>query len=396
MIYVLRYRKNKISEKVGVWLKKCPLSALARSANMFYLLRILSPTINKYCWFLSTYHQNPIQIQQDCRHRTNTFRLMAILLWFMGSPGIALADSSSEKTQGQENSSFLYASPYITSTRSPDSPHTGSSEKYPEKQYPTIHLPRTKPLVSIIIDDLGYRFAEGVEAINLPGPVTFSIIPHTPYARKLSDLAHKLDKEILLHIPMEPQADHYLEPGGLTTRMTRAELIESIRSSITSLPHARGLSNHMGSLLTRQVKPMRWVMEAILEHGKNLYFVDSRTTADTVALTTAKQYGIPTLQRDVFLDHESNVDAILIQLHQMIRIAKTKGSALGLAHPRPETLHALNHALPELEDRDVTLVPVSMLLKEQMRKRQKFASGMVKNKLDSDSTLPTTSTQSIQ
>nr|VFK68813.1 MAG: Uncharacterized conserved protein YibQ, putative polysaccharide deacetylase 2 family [Candidatus Kentron sp. UNK]VFK73620.1 MAG: Uncharacterized conserved protein YibQ, putative polysaccharide deacetylase 2 family [Candidatus Kentron sp. UNK] len=297
-------------------------------------------------------------------------QLMIILLWLAGAFGIVLADTLPLESQGREKGNFLDVSPRdLAVVPGADSSPVVFLKKPPEKK----HQPRDSratPLVGIIMDDLGYRRIEGLRAINLPGPVTFSIIPHTPHAWKLSEFAHKLGKETLLHMPMESKADHYLEPGGLTIRMTRAQLVRSVHASIASLPHAKGINNHMGSLLTRQVKPMRWLMEAILLLDRDLYFVDSRTTVDTVAAMTARQYGIPTLERDIFLDHSPDTNTIRAQFRRLIRRAKAQGTALGLAHPYPETLDVLEEALPRLTERGVTLVPASTLLAQQTRRRQ--------------------------
>nr|VFK52601.1 MAG: Uncharacterized conserved protein YibQ, putative polysaccharide deacetylase 2 family [Candidatus Kentron sp. TC] len=291
-------------------------------------------------------------------------RLMMILLLFAEALGVVLADDP-PKSQGQRNDGFLYLSPRIPpAVPGADPSPVVSSKRPPEKKRQSRSL-RTGPLIGIIMDDLGYRRVEGLRAIDLPGSVTFSIIPHTPHARQLSELAYKLGKETLLHMPMESMADHYLEPGGLTTRMTRVQLIRGVHASIASLPHVKGINNHMGSLLTRRVKPMRWLMEAILQLDKGLYFVDSRTTVDTVAFMTAKRYGVPSLERDVFLDHKPNRNAIRAQLRRLIRKAKARGAALGIAHPYPETLDVLKRALPRLGERGVTLVSVSTLLAQQ-------------------------------
>nr|VFJ57178.1 MAG: hypothetical protein BECKFW1821B_GA0114236_103219 [Candidatus Kentron sp. FW]VFJ61663.1 MAG: hypothetical protein BECKFW1821A_GA0114235_11163 [Candidatus Kentron sp. FW] len=281
------------------------------------------------------------------RHRVGLFPWI-ILLWLLGfgAKGVGIGEADTEENI-------------------PPAPSSPPPE-------PT---PAPTPLISIIIDDLGYRLAEGMRSIELPGPVTFSIIPHSPHAKRLSTLAHGRGKEIMVHIPMESQGDHYLEPRGLTTRMTRAELFENVHAGLASLPHARGLNNHMGSLLTRRLEPMRWLMEAILEYDDGLYFVDSRTTARTVAMKTARQYEIPSLERDVFLDHVPKADAILTQFLRMIGKARSQGTALGIGHPYPETLDLLHDVLPRLQEWGVTLVPVSVLLAEQAHLRQQLAGG---------------------
>jgi len=235
--------------------------------------------------------------------------------------------------------------------------------------------PPTLPLVAIIMDDLGYLRVAGRRALNLPGNLSFSFLPNAPYARELADIAHERGKEILLHIPMEAYGDHPMGPGGLTKEMTEAELTESVCASMEAIPYARGLSNHMGSLLTARKKPMRWLMRAMLECGNHLYFVDSQTTGKTVAASIAREHKIPTLERDIFLDHEPNPDAILARISQLVRWAKSRGTALGIAHPYPETLDVLGRVLPRLEERGVAFVPVSALLIRRMEKGQSLDRG---------------------
>ncbi|MBT8420723.1 MAG: divergent polysaccharide deacetylase family protein, partial [Gammaproteobacteria bacterium] len=214
---------------------------------------------------------------------------------------------------------------------------------------------------------LGHLRVAGLRALNLPGNLSFSFIPKAPHAQELAGVAHELGKDILLHIPMESEGGHFLGPAGLTKEMTRTELTESVCASIWTIPHAQGLSNHMGSLLTRKKRSMRWLMEAMLECGEDLYFIDSQTTGKTVAAATAREYEIPTLERDIFLDHEPSTDFILAKLRQLVELAKRQGTALGIAHPYPETLNVLERVLPQLEDWGVTLVPVSILLAKRTK-----------------------------
>nr|VFJ93496.1 MAG: hypothetical protein BECKH772A_GA0070896_1005713 [Candidatus Kentron sp. H]VFJ94307.1 MAG: hypothetical protein BECKH772B_GA0070898_1005912 [Candidatus Kentron sp. H]VFK00940.1 MAG: hypothetical protein BECKH772C_GA0070978_1005513 [Candidatus Kentron sp. H] len=295
--------------------------------------------------------------------------VLAVLVWVLAIiPGGAIrADSTL--------ASSVSANPHPTaSPREHRIPTNPKRERTGEAPSPSGAAPTT-PLISIIVDDLGHLRVAGLQAIDLPGNLSFSFIPNAPYARALADVARARGKEILLHIPMESRDGRDLGPGGLTKEMTRAELTESVCASIRAIPYARGLSNHMGSLLTRRKEPMRWLMAAMLEcgpgnnsqengqeNGKGLYFVDSLTTGGTVAAATARTYHIPTLERDVFLDHDPDPEAILAGLRQLVRKAKEQGTALGIAHPYPETLAVLGRVLPQLEGWGVVLVPVSVLL----------------------------------
>lgn len=215
--------------------------------------------------------------------------------------------------------------------------------------------------IGIIIDDMGYGRSDGLRAIALPGPLTYAFLPHTPYAARLARLAHRLDKEVLVHVPMTADDHRRLGPGALEQGMSERALLATMRSDLASIPFASGVSNHMGSLLTARPRPMRWLMQALRGHG-HLYFVDSRTTPATVALEMARRSGVPGISRDVFLDNERRPEAILGQFERLAAKAREHGAALGIGHPHPETLRVLAAVLPRLKQYGVELVPVSALL----------------------------------
>ncbi|VFN03834.1 MAG: hypothetical protein BECKG1743D_GA0114223_107243 [Candidatus Kentron sp. G] len=285
-----------------------------------------------------------------------------MLLWFAFHPGGVLAEGMPANSHQANNETGQFRA------------NPAGNNQQQEKNGHISPLPNTTPLVGIIVDDLGHLRMAGLRALRLPGDLSFSFLPNAPYARELAEVARELGKEILLHIPMESRGGHNLGPGGLTKEMTRAELTESVCASIKTIPYARGLSNHMGSLLTSRKRPMRWLMEAMLacgpKNGNGLYFVDTQTTGATVAAATAREYKIPTLERDIFLDHKPDPDAILAGFRQLVQKAKKRGTALGIAHPYPETLTILKRVLPQLEDRGVTLVPVSTLLAKRTQGRK--------------------------
>jgi len=224
-------------------------------------------------------------------------------------------------------------------------------------------------LISIIIDDLGYRLRDGERALALPGPLTFSFLPHTPHAHRLATLAHARGREIMLHLPMEAVNGNAPGPGGLTWEMGRSELIDTVRTNLASIPFVKGVSNHMGSRLTREPERMGWLMQA-LKPGDDLYFVDSRTTTETVAGRVAAENGIATLTRDVFLDSEASRLSIATQLSRLVAVARRQGTAVGIGHPYPETLQVLEDQLPALQTQGIRLVPVSQLLRDRERQPQ--------------------------
>jgi len=220
------------------------------------------------------------------------------------------------------------------------------------------------PVISIIIDDMGNRLEDGQRAITLPGPVTYAFLPHTPHARRLANQAHDLNKEVMLHLPMDARRGNRLGPGGLTLHMTEDKLKETLKSSLESVPHVAGLNNHMGSLLTRHPGAMSWLMQGMREYG-GLYFIDSRTSAVTVAEQAALDNGLPAASRDIFLDHERDPAAIRAQFQRLIAIAHRRGKAIGIGHPYPETMQVLMQELARLGEYGVELIPVSHWINEK-------------------------------
>lgn len=225
-----------------------------------------------------------------------------------------------------------------------------------------------QPAISIIIDDMGYRLKSGGRAVNLPGAIAYSFLPHAPHVISLSQLAHQQNKEIMLHLPMEAESGKKLGPGGLTECMTEKKFIRVLESNINSIPYISGFNNHMGSLLTKSSIWMTRLMREVAT-DKNLFFVDSKTTSNSVALKIARSEGLQSIQRDVFIDHEESKDFILKQLNRLIKKAKRKGTALAIAHPKKITLSILEKWLPELEAKGVQLVPVSTLIDLQQKRR---------------------------
>ena len=225
-------------------------------------------------------------------------------------------------------------------------------------------LPHTSPWVAIIIDDLGVRYSEGQRAVDLPGPLTYAFLPHTPYTHDLAERAHARGKEVMLHLPMQSVGGKRLGPGALRLDMTPSRLLLTLRTSLDAVPHVSGVNNHMGSLLTRHPGYMEWVMQALRCYGE-LYFVDSRTTASSVAAWAAGEHGVPHTSRDIFLDHVREPAAIEAQLATLVKRAHALGSAIGIGHPYPETLAVLEQHLPQLDGLGVRLVHVSQIIERQ-------------------------------
>lgn len=227
-----------------------------------------------------------------------------------------------------------------------------------------------QPSIVVLIDDMGDNLALGEAALALPGPVTFAILPHSPYGSRFAREAVQNGKEVLLHAPMENTHDRPLGPGALTRGLDHDRFAQVLRGDLDAVPQAVGLNNHMGSLLTTLAPQMNWVMDELKRRG--LFFLDSRTTADSLAWRVARDRGIPHLERDVFLDHEQTTAFVHRQFLRTVRIALKEGTAVAIGHPHPVTVDYLREALPVLDELGIRLVTASALLLER-REAQRLA-----------------------
>jgi polysaccharide deacetylase 2 family uncharacterized protein YibQ len=218
------------------------------------------------------------------------------------------------------------------------------------------------PRIAIIIDDLGYQLHAGERTIALPGPVACAILPGAPRARYLANVANAQGKEVLLHLPMQAVGpETSVEANRMTLDMSRSSFAATFDAAFESVPHAIGINNHRGSLLTRHPGHMQWLMEELLEHD-GLFFVDSFTTAESVALQIASELGVHATRRDVFLDPDKTSLTLHREFERLKSIARKRGSAIAIGHPYEATLTLLERELPRLAEQGFDLVPVSELV----------------------------------
>ena len=215
--------------------------------------------------------------------------------------------------------------------------------------------------ISIIIDDLGYQWRSGQRALELPGGVSFAILPHTPYSVRLATRAHENGREVLLHLPMASVHHRRPGPGAVDVGMQRDEFLAQVDIDLAAVPYISGVNNHMGSQVTPSTRHMDWLMQDLRQRG-GLFFVDSMTTASSVAAVLARENGLPTVKRDVFLDNSREPKLIHRQFERLLRLSRQRGWAVAIGHPYPETLALLEAELPKLEEMGIKLVPVSQLI----------------------------------
>lgn len=222
--------------------------------------------------------------------------------------------------------------------------------------------PDVMPAIGIIIDDMGRSLEPGMRVVGLPGPVACAFLPRAPHTRELAMRAHAVNKEVILHLPMDSMDHRPLDAGGVTLDMTHSQFIRTFQEDLAAVPHVSGINNHMGSLLTRHPGHMMWLMHELRRHDR-LFFVDSRTTVDTVARQVARENGVPSVDRDVFLDPDPSLEAVRYQFRRLLKLARKNGSATAIGHPYPSTLRVLEEELPKLEG--IRLVPVADIIQLQ-------------------------------
>jgi len=225
------------------------------------------------------------------------------------------------------------------------------------------NLPAGAPRLAIIIDDLGHDLPPAREILQLPYPLTLSVIPGLPNSTAVANDAHSHGDEVLLHLPMQAiEADAKTEPVELRVGMNSNQVDQILGTMLESVPHAAGVNNHQGSRATADPALMNALMESLQHRG--LFFVDSRTTKETVAYDTAEKDGVRAAFRNAqFLDDTPTRTAIVAQLNRAIADAKRKGWAVTIGHPHPATIAVLREQLPQIESKGIKLVFVSEVVR---------------------------------
>ena len=212
-----------------------------------------------------------------------------------------------------------------------------------------------RPGVFLIIDDLGGDKESIDRLLKIKQPINLAVLPHLPHSRYAARVAYRGGMDVILHLPMEPKdasgytADDAGE-GVLLLGFSIDQIRKELRRNIMAVPNVAGVNNHMGSKFMENEEPVRTVMQEL--KSRNLYFVDSRTTPDSRGYSVAKQLGVKTLKRDVFIDQkERGKEYTIKQLDKLVRIAEKKGIAVGIGHPYPPTIEALAEYMPEIEEK---------------------------------------------
>ena len=234
-------------------------------------------------------------------------------------------------------------------------------EVYPEKEVPphkpipkTVpEIPKKLPKIAIIIDDIGYDKEIVEKFLKLDAVFTFSILPYSPFQNSIAKSVHSKGFDVMLHLPMEPNEYPMVNPGpgALLTSMSPDQLINQLHNDLDSIPFIQGVNNHMGSKMTT-VSTQLYQIFSVLKKRK-LFFIDSRTTTETLCKPSAQLLQVPFAQKDVFIDHIQERNFIRKQIYRLIHIANSHGEAIGIAHPYDATYDVLREVLPELKTKAI-------------------------------------------
>jgi len=229
----------------------------------------------------------------------------------------------------------------------------------PPAAHPQTAEPRGR--LAVIIDDAGYSLPELQPFLELPGPLTVAVLPNLPHSAEAARMVLSAGKDLILHCPMEPQGGENPGPGALLVGMSEEEIDRQLAADFASVPGAEGMNNHMGSRATADPA----LMEAVLSYVKRqgLFFVDSRTTAETVAPSIAQKLGIPILSRNFFIDDERSETAVADAFDVSVRQAISQGTAIVIGHVQNRAvLDILRAGQKELAANGVRLVRLQEIM----------------------------------
>ena len=226
---------------------------------------------------------------------------------------------------------------------------------------------KQKPVIAIVIDDMGLDRKRTARVLDLDARLTVAYLPYSPDVKKQTAVAQSKGHEVIVHLPMQPERST-ANPGPdfLEVNIAAEELRARIKKNLDAFTGYEGINNHMGSKFTRDATGIDVLMDELKK--RDLFFLDSKTAADSVAEDMAFKNGVPTTHRDVFLDHFDDAARVEKALMQTERIARKNGSAIAIGHPKDVTIEALQKWLPTLEEKGFQLAPVAEVIRLRNRK----------------------------
>ncbi|MBN1834688.1 MAG: divergent polysaccharide deacetylase family protein [Spirochaetales bacterium] len=295
--------------------------------------------------------------------------LLAVVAACLGALLILLPSGSPRRdslTGGRTPEQSARDTPPATSLRQPEAP---SAAPHREPEDPAggtgpvavPERPKAKARIAVVIDDVGHNLETLGQFLDFPGPLTFAVLPQLAYTRESVRLIRAAGKEMILHLPMEAVNGEDPGPGAVLSSHSEAEIRRIVAEDLDGLEAAVGANNHMGSRATADPRVMAVIMECLAESGR--FFLDSRTTPDSVAADAARAAAVRFLERDVFIDNQTDPSSIRSALDRGAAVARAEGAAVLIGHIyNPQMLEILEEVLAEAGPAGVRLVPLSELV----------------------------------
>ena len=258
---------------------------------------------------------------------------------------------STEQKLNNEQSYSLYEEEL------PEENYISGSETSDDANTPS----RDLPLITIVIDDMGINVKRTKDISSLHYPLTASFLTYANNLKNQIANSQAGGQEIMAHLPMEPQVMQNFTSQMLTTAMSDKEVKQTLKEMLDLFPNIVAVNNHMGSKFTEDKHRMAIVMQELA--ARNLIFLDSKTTSHSVGAEEAKRFNVRLAERNVFLDNKDDFNYIMGQLRQTEQIARSRGHAIAIGHPKEQTYLALKAWLPTLEEKGLQLVPLSKMVK---------------------------------
>ena len=222
------------------------------------------------------------------------------------------------------------------------------------------NIPEDATMIAIVIDDLGLKKEMTREVLNLPAPITAAFLPYADDLIEQTETAKKKGHELLVHVPMEPINSRFNpEPNALSDKMPVSEIIEKLDIMLSSFDGYVGINNHMGSKFTSNNRVSSVVIQELKKRG--LLFLDSLTSAESVAWKKARDQNVPYAVRNIFLDNSQNGKDIMKQLSLLEEYALKHQMAVAIGHPHKSTINTLREWIPQAQKKGFVFVPVSLI-----------------------------------
>ena len=290
------------------------------------------------------------------------------------------AGTTRAPTEGEEAREIVPAAPAKPAAPTPGEPPAGNEQAAsvaPAAPVPSngdaawlrnsvaFVVPPGKPMIAVVLDDVGVARGHAELAIDMPAVITLSFMTYADGVADMAARAHAKGHELMLHVPMEPlDGDVDAGPHVLKVGESDGELLTRLAWGLSRFPGYIGINNHMGSRFTQDERGMRIVLRELKR--RNLLFLDSRTISTTIGDRLAARVGVAHVMRDVFLDNEMDEAAVIRQLVQAEKIAASKGQAIAIGHPHPATIAAIRAWMPQAAARGFVIVPLSAVAKQRL------------------------------